>query len=109
MRLENTYTMDIEINAFANSIVGIGTVIYEVYTDGFNYEDELKFKNLELGAAWLAHSISKQELESLFKANVQNMMQDSGSFAFDGMKVVIQFNDDEINFNGYFNLSISES
>ncbi len=24
-------------------------------------------------------------------------MQDSGSFAFDGMKAVIQFNDDEIN------------
>ena len=97
MKLENTYTMDIEINAFANSILGTGTVIYEVYTDGFNYEDELKFKNLELGAAWLAHSISKQELESLFKANVQNMMQDSGSFSFDGLKAVIQFNDDEIN------------
>lgn len=96
MKLDETYSMDIEINAFGGSAIGNGTVIYEVYTDGLNYEDELKFKNLELGAAGLAHSISKQELEALFEANVKYIMEDQGSFAFDGAKAIIQFNDDEI-------------
>lgn len=96
MKLDNRYEADFIIEAFGTSEIGKAKIIYDVYFNGQDYKDDLIIKDVEIGNAGSAHSISKNELSDIIEANIKNLMMEYGSFTFDNKIVTISFDVDQI-------------
>ena len=81
MEIDNTYSMNMEVNLFGTSI-GKAKVVYEVYKDEItnDYEDKIKIENTTLGPAAKVYSINELILNSFIEEKVNDFLKDYGSF-----------------------------
>ena len=81
MEIDNTYSMNMEVNLFGTSI-GKAKVVYEVYKDKItnDYEDKIKIENTTLGPAAKVYSINELILNSFIEEKVNDFLKDYGSF-----------------------------
>ena len=88
MEIDNTYSMNMEVNLFGTSI-GKAKVVYEVYKDEItnDYEDKIKLENTTLGPAAKVYSINESILHSFIEKKVDDFLKEHGSFVEGNVKI----------------------